>query len=287
MHSTERLKADSILLFVALVWGTAFIAQRLAAQVLGYFMFNGLRFLLGALFLLVIMRFRVELRREDLLLTVLASGALFAGSVFQQAGLRWTTAGNGGFITSLYVVLVPLVLLVFWKQKVGWRAWLAAGIAGIGALLLSTGGLGLRLAPGDAIELGGAFFWSFHVILIGLAAQRVHPLPFTFGQLVVAGSVQLILGLLFEHPGMGNISASLWTIGYTGIFTIGLAYALQAYGQRHAPPSDAALLLSLEATFAGIFGWLILGERMSPVQIGGCALIFLAIVISQLKANRS
>lgn len=287
MHSSERLKADSILLLVAVIWGTAFVAQRLAAQILGFFMFNGLRFLLGALFLLVLMRFRVELKREDWLLTALAATALLLGSVAQQAGISWTTAGNAGFITGLYVVLVPLVLLIGWKQKVGLRAWLAAGLAGLGALLLSTGGLSLHLAPGDAFELVGAFFWSLHVILIGRAAQRIHPLPFTFGQLALAGSVQLILGLLFEHPHITQISASIWPIGYTGIFSIGLAYALQAFGQRHAPPSDAALLLSLEATFAVIFGWLILGERMGPVQIGGCGLIFLAILISQIKATRS
>ncbi len=286
MQPSARLKADSILLLVAVIWGTAFVVQRLAAQKLGFFTFNGLRFLLGALFLLALMRFRVELRREDLLLTALAGGALFAGSMAQQAGLRWTTAGNAGFITSLYVVLVPLVLLIGWKRKIRPRAWLAAGLAGLGALLLSTGGSGLRLASGDALELAGAFFWSLHVILIDRAARQIHPLPFTFGQLLAAGSVQLVLGLLVEHPALSQVSASLWTIGYTGILSIGLGYALQAYGQRHAPPSDAALLLSLEATFAAILGWLILGERMGPVQLAGCGLILLAVLISQIQGQR-
>lgn len=184
-----RLKADFILIFIAIVWGTAFVAQRQAAQSLGFFLFNSLRFGVAALVILAVMRFRVAIPRQELPFVLLTGGVLTIGSLLQQAGMRWTTAANGGFITSLYVMLVPVTLFVFWSQKVRGRIWLAVSLAVVGAYYLSTGGTSMRISIGDGLELLGALFWAFHVILIGRAAGRIHPLPFTFGQALVAAIV--------------------------------------------------------------------------------------------------
>lgn len=277
-----RLKSDFILIFIAIVWGTAFVAQRQAAQSLGFFLFNALRFGVAALFLLAIMRLRVEIPRKELPFVFLTGGVLTIASVLQQAGMRWTTAANGGFITSLYVMLVPIILYLFWRHKIRRVIWLSVSLAVIGAYYLSTGGATMRISFGDGLELLGALFWALHVILIGRAAGRVRPLPFTFGQLLVAAVVQAILALVFDLPTLPALKESGWGILYTGIFSMGMGYTLQAYAQRHASPSDAAIILSTEGVFAALGGWLVLGERLLPLQILGCGLIFTAVLLAQL-----
>jgi drug/metabolite transporter (DMT)-like permease len=277
-----RLKSDLILLLVALVWGSAFAVQRVAAEHLGPFLFNGLRFIVGAAVLLPLVRFRLKIDRRKLPWVALAGTALFAGSALQQAGLQYTTAGNAGFITGLYVVLVPLVMVIFLKQTVSWLTWVAALIATSGALLLSTGG-DFKLNPGDALELAGAGIWAVHVLLVGWLARRVDVLAFVIGQTLVAAVLNLVFAGFLESSTLPGLVPAGWAIIYTGIFSVGIGYALQGVGQRHAPPADAALILSMEAVFAAIFGFLFLNERLSPVQLLGCGLILAAIVQVQLR----
>ena len=280
-----RLKSDLTLVFIAIVWGTAFVAQRQAAQNLGFFLFNALRFGVAALVILAVMRFRVAIPRRELPFVLLTGGVLTMGSLLQQAGMRWTTAANGGFITSLYVMLVPLTLFLFWGQKVSRRVWLAVGLAVVGAYFLSTGGTNMRISIGDGLELLGALFWAFHVILIGRSAGRLHPLPFTFGQALVAAIAQGILALFFDMGTLPALGANVWGVIYTGVFSMGMGYSLQAYAQRHAPPADAALILSTEGVFAALGGWLVLGEGLLPFQLLGCGLIFLAVLLSQFPGE--
>ncbi len=277
-----RLKSDFILLLVALIWGSAFAAQRVAADHLGPFLFNGVRFIIAVLVLLPMARFRLKVTRGILPWVALAGIVLFTASFFQQAGMKYTTAGNAGFITGLYVVLVPLVMVVFLRQPVSRWTWLAAGIATIGALLLSTGGE-IKLNPGDALELAGAGAWAVHVLLVGWLARRTDVLSFVILQDLVSAVLNVVFSLFTDISTFPGLLPAAWAVLYTGIFSIGIGYALQGIGQRHAPPADAAIILSLEAVFAALFGFMFLNERLLPVQVLGCFLILAAILQVQLR----
>jgi len=281
-----RVKGDLILLVTAIIWGSAFAAQRVAAQGGGVFLFNGSRFVLGALVLLVFIRFRWKLERSSLRWVVLGGLLLFGASSLQQAGMVYTTAGNAGFITSTYVALVPLMLLVFWRQKIGWNSWVAAAAALAGTLLLSTGG-GLELKPGDALEFAGAFLWAGHLILISRIIGKVDVLQFSIGQYLVCGMLNLMVGVMFEGHTLPALVRDWWAIAYTGILSVGLGYTLQAIGQRTAPATDASIILGMEAVFAVVFGAIFLGELLSPVQLSGCGLIFLGIILTQAYGSKT
>ena len=277
-----RLKSDFILLLVALIWGSAFAAQRVAADHLGPFLFNGVRFIIAVLVLLPMARFRLKVERGILPWVALAGIVLFTASFFQQAGMQYTTAGNAGFITGLYVVLVPLAMVTFLRQTVSRWTWLAAGIATIGALLLSTGGE-IKLNPGDALELAGAGAWAVHVLLVGWLARRTDVLSFVILQDLVSAVLNVVFSLFTDISTLPGLLPAAWAVLYTGIFSIGIGYALQGIGQRHAPPADAAIILSLEAVFAALFGFMFLNERLLPVQVLGCFLILVAIIQVQLR----
>ena len=291
----KRWRADLILLIVALIWGSAFAVQRVAGRSLDPFTFNGLRFLLAGFLLAPFSGlFRrtnaPELgntenpKRSGIIYISLAGLLLFGAGGLQQAGLETTTAGNAGFITSLYVVLVPLVLSVFWKQRLRWSAWAAAGLAVMGSLLLSTGG-SFRLAPGDALEFAGALFWALHVILVGRVVKRMDVLTFSAGQYLAAGVLNLGASLLTRQSWSG-LSEAWWTVIYIGVISTALGYTLQVYGQKTAPAADAAILLSMEAVFAALTGYLFLDEGLTPVQMIGCGVILGAILLAQIRADK-
>lgn len=277
-----RLKADLLLFLTALIWGSAFSAQRIAAQFVGPFLFNGSRFLLAGLVLLLIFRrlpWKTE-RRQRLWMAA-AGSFLFLASTLQQAGLRWTTAANAGFITTLYVVIVPLILVVL-GERITWQVWVGAALATGGAKLLSSPGT-LHLAPGDGLELLGALMWAFHIVLISRIVHRVDAMQFAIGQYLVCGTLNLGVGLITDRQTIGGLLPVWWTIAYTGIFSVSLGYTIQVIAQRFAPPGDAALLMGTEAVFAALFGYLTLGEGLTAVQIFGCGLILAAVVLVQWR----
>ncbi len=283
-----RLKADLTLLLVSIIWGSAFVAQRVAGQMGSVYLFNGARYLLAALVVLPFAARAIgglgqtrSITRQQFKWMFIAGFVLFMGSALQQVGLLYTTAGNAGFITSLYVVLVPIVLFLFWGEKFHWLAIVAVVLAGVGAFLLSTGGR-FAIQKGDAIEVAGALFWTLHVIVLGKYAYRFDAMSFSVGQLLVCGVLNLAIGL-FAEPVMSFNGPLLFATAYTAFFSLGLCYTLQVWAQRHSPPADAALILSLESVFAVLSGWLLLNERLAAIQIVGCVLIFLAVILSQFK----
>lgn len=278
-----RLKADLTLLLVSIIWGSAFVAQRIAGQLGSVYQFNGARYLLAALILLPFVK-RIHLAsipRLQYKWMAVAGFFLFLGSALQQAGLVYTTAGNAGFITSLYVVLVPVALFLFWGERPHWLSILAVVLACIGAFLLSTGGR-FELRIGDALELIGALFWTFHVIILGKYASKFEAMTFSLGQLIVCGLLNLGVGVIVE-PALSLHPPLLLAIAYTAVFSLGLCYTLQVWAQKHTPPADAALILSLESVFAVLAGWLLLNETLIVIQIVGCLLIFIAVMLSQFK----
>jgi drug/metabolite transporter (DMT)-like permease len=300
----NRFRADLVLLIVALIWGSAFAVQRVAAQHLDAFTFNGLRFLLGGLVLLPFSKLlpinktthdsdnlgengisRPGLGARSMIYMLLAGGLLFGAAGLQQAGLQTTTAGNAGFITTLYVVLVPIFLTVFWKANIHWISWLGAGVAILGSLLLSTRGH-LRIAEGDILEMTGAVFWALHVILISRAVRFIDVATFSSGQYIAAGLLNLLVSVTLQMPWNG-LASGWWTVLYIGLLSTALGYTLQVFGQKYAPATDATILLSMEAVFAALAGFIFLGEGMQGVQIAGCGLILLSVVIIQLNSTRT
>ncbi len=280
-----RLKADLTLLLVSIIWGSAFVAQRVAGQMNSVYLFNGARYLLAALVVLPFVG-RIgnppyKLPRAQFKWMFIAGFILFLGSALQQLGVVYTTAGNAGFITALYVVLVPVVLFVGWRERLHWLAVLAVGLAVGGAYLLSTGGR-FEVRAGDALELVSALFWAFHVVILGKFASQFESKSFSVGQLIVCGILNLIVGIFVEKS-MPLDWSLLAAIAYTALFSLGLCYTLQIWAQKHTPPADAALILSLESVFAVLAGWLLLDETLAPLQILGCALIFAAVILSQFK----
>lgn len=283
-----RLRADLTLLLVSIIWGSAFVAQRVAGQMGSVYQFNGVRYLLAAL---VVLPFawrtagRVahsnRIPREQYKWMFMAGFLLFVASALQQAGMVYTTAGNAGFITSLYVVLVPVILFLFWGEKPHWMYIAAVGLAGVGAFLLSTGGR-FQIHLGDALEFLGALFWAFHVVILGKYASKFEAMSFSVGQLAVCGALNLGVGAIVE-PALTLHPQLMLAIAYTALFSLGLCYTLQVWAQRHTPPSDAALILSLESVFAVLSGWLLLNETLAAIQILGCVLIFAAVALSQFR----
>ncbi len=286
------MQADLALLLVSIIWGSAFVAQRVAASSSSIFLFNGLRFLIGAAVLLPMAWLQFKRHPEQapsgrkIWGGVLVAGLLLTGGAgLQQAGLRFTTAGNAGFITGLYVVLIPIIQAVFLKHAPRRTIWFAAALATVGLFLLSTSGQ-FVVKLGDALELGGAVFWALHVIWIGQLVASLGALQIAAGQYLVCGLVSTALGLWVEPAQTGNLANVAWAILYTGLFSVALGYTLQIYGQKIAPPADAAILLSMEAVFAALFGWLLLSESLNSTQLLGCGIMLAGMLVAQASSLR-
>ncbi len=228
------------------------------------------------------MRFRVRSLVENLGGVILAGGLLFGASTLQQVGIKTTTAANAGFITGLYVVIIPILLFIFTRQKIHWSTWVAALFAVTGTLFLSTGGA-FNPAPGDWFELGGAFLWAAHVIVVGRMARRMDNLVFSFGQFAITAVLNGTCALLFESTLPPPAQPAWLAVLYSAIFPVGLGFTLQVIGQRNAPTTDAAILFSMEAVFAALFGYWLLNETLLPLQIFGCLLILTAMLLAQLR----
>lgn len=300
--SREHLWANLALLLVAAVWGSAFVAQRLGMERIGPFAFNAVRFAVGGLVLLPIHWARSRASRANggsqkllsprsgelrggLLLGLL----LFAGASFQQIGLIYTTAGKGGFITGLYIVIVPLLLALVWRERVEWSSWLGAGLALVGLFLLSQqelGGLGFQLAPGDGWVLVGALMWALHVIAIGRVAPGRNPIRLAMIQYAVCSLLSLPIALVLEPGTWAGIFLAAPAILYTGLLSTGLGYTGQVIAQRHTTSTHAAIILSLEAVFAALAGWFFLEEMLSVQQLIGCGLMLAGMLLAQVRVKR-
>ncbi len=284
------LKSDVLLLFTAVIWGFAFVAQRVGMDYVGPFTFNGIRFALGSISLLPLLLLS---RNQELVLIPisgrfafaagggLAGLALFTGASLQQIGLVYTTAGKAGFITGLYVVIVPLLGLI-WRQRPGTGTWAGAILAAVGLYLLSVTEE-FTIAFGDLLELAGAFFWAGHVLIIGWLSPRIHPIQLAFFQYAACSALSLTAAALMEEISASGIYQAGVPILYGGLMSVGIAYTLQVIAQRDAHPAHAAILLSLEAVFAALGGWLLLGETLSVRGVIGCALMLSGMLLSQLR----
>ncbi|NOU46596.1 MAG: DMT family transporter [Bacteroidales bacterium] len=271
----------------AIVWGFAFVAQRQGMAFVGPLTFNGIRFLLGAIVLIpAFWLFRPVISNDLPLKSYLFAGfmaglPLFVASTFQQLGMIYTTAGNGGFITSLYIIFVP-VFGFFRKQPSSPSIWLGAGLALSGLYLLSVDS-NFQMQTGDILVFISAIFWAMHLIVLSYLSPRFDFRLLAFGQFVFTGILSLVLAFVFETPRLGPIHAAIFPVLYAGIVSIGIGFTLQVIGQKYARADHSALVLSLEAVFAAFAGWLILDENMEWKAMMGCLLMLSGVVLSQLK----
>jgi drug/metabolite transporter (DMT)-like permease len=289
---TKTLKSDTLLLLTAVIWGFAFVAQRVGMDYVGPFTFNGIRFALGSLVLIPFMVFNnlngrgLGTKPSALSARTRWSGALLAGSVLfagaslQQVGLVYTTAGNAGFITGLYVVIVPILGLCI-RQRTNAGTWVGAVFAAAGLFFLSvTNQFTIQL--GDLLVLIGAFMWAAHVLVIGWLSPQMDSLRLAALQFAACSFFSLVTAVVFETITLGALWQAAIPILYGGAMSVGIAYTLQVVAQKNAHPAHAAILLSLEAVFAALGGWLILNETMTVRGMFGCGLMLTGMLLSQL-----
>lgn len=285
-----RIQANLLLLIVALIWGSAFVAQAHANEGLQPYTFTGIRFLLGTCMVapLAWRDFRaLSLRgkrpgRRDVLGVVVLGLLLTLGAVFQQIGITGTTVTNAGFLTALYVPLVPMIGWLAMRERPHWSVWPASVGCLLGTWMLS-GAEQVAISTGDLWVIASSLFWALHVLLVGRVADRIAaPFLVAAGQFVVCGVASLAWASLTETITLAGIRTAAVPILYTGILSVGIAYTGQVVGQRYADAADAAIILSAETLFAALFGFLLMGDRLSVTALAGCVLIFTCILAVQM-----
>lgn len=300
----KNIKSLGVLLLTAIIWGFAFVAQRVGAEYVGAFTFNGIRFALGAISLIpVILIFEKKDSakqnsiaendilhkakvRKSLYVGLLAGTILFVASWLQQRGVEITkSSGKAGFITGLYTVLVP-IFGIFLKKKTRWNIWVGAGFAVVGLFLLCINEK-WQISYGDAVLLMGSVFWTFHILVIDGFGDKVYSLRFAFFQFVTCSVLSIVCSIVFETIDFAAIKLAIVPILYGGLMSVGVAYTCQIIGQKNADPTYASIILSSESMFAAIGGALILGETMVMRGYVGCGLMFAGIIISQIIPKKS
>ena len=290
-----QIKSSLLLLLASIVWGLAFVAQSVAGGSVGTFTFNGIRFIIGGLCLLPFLRGHCiipgKIPPNKLIGGTICGIALFLASSFQQGGIALgADAGEAGFLTACYIVLVP-VLGLFIGRKCSVLVWPAVCVALFGMYLLCipTTGSGLKISPADLALLACALMFSVQILCVDHYAPVMNPVTLACVQFFVSGAASLIAALIFEFipdpaAWVRSLSSPLsWiAILYTGMFSCAVGYTLQAVGQRDLNPALASLIMSLESVFSSIFGWLILRQTMTGREAFGCALIFSAVILAQI-----
>ena len=318
----RALRADVLLLLTAGIWGFGFVAQRSGMEYVGPFAFNGIRFLLGSLSLLPLILWRKAASSIKLttasakkwgLYSLAAGGCLFVAVILQQFGLMFTTAGNAGFITGLYVVLTP-IFGIFLGRKTGPATWLGSVFTVAGLYFISAAGNLDSINPGDIITVVSAVFWACHVLLIDRLVRDIDPIALSSGQFAVCGLLALVGAFLAEpfiaplteriNPALLDTGTFAWLpfpsllaslsahaitfpagalipILYGGLASVGIAYTLQAVAQRDAPPAHATIILCFEGCFAALGGALLLAEKIRHWTLLGFILMLAGMLVTQ------
>lgn len=286
-----KAKSTFLLFLTAIIWGFAFVAQRVGAEFVGAFTFNGIRFLLGSLSLIpVILVFEREKNIKSKFIntlkpSVLAGVVLFIASTLQQLGVEWTgSAGKAGFLTGLYIVLVPIIRF-FMGKKTSIFTFFGAIFALVGLFFLCMTGSELSFGKGDIVLIIGAFFWAAHILIVDKYVNNISPLKFSMMQFLVCGILSIICAICTETIEFSAIKSAGIPILYGGLMSVGVAYTCQILGQKDADPTFASIVFSTESVFSAIGGAIILNEIMSGRGYVGCVLIFIGIVLSQLNPD--
>lgn len=291
------IKNTAMLLLTAFIWGVAFVAQSVGMDYIGPFTFSCVRSTMGGIFLIPCIWFLDRLAEKDpkeqpakpysrkekktLLVGGICCGvALCVASNLQQIGIQYTTVGKSGFITAMYIVIVP-VLGLFMKKKVGLKIWISVAASVVGLYLLCMTER-MTIGKGDILVMLCALVFSIHILVIDHFAPKVDGVRMSCIQFLVTGVLSAVPMLIWEKPTFAQIFAAAGPLLYAGILSCGVAYTLQIVGQKDADPTVASLILSLESVFSVLAGWVILGQRLSGKELAGCILMFGAICLAQL-----
>ena len=283
------MQANLMLLVTAAIWGFAFVAQRVAMDHMGPFSFNAVRFLLGAASLLPLIWFfsrkkavatTTAAKTSVWLAGGVAGAILFIAAALQQVGLLYTTAAKAGFITGLYMILVPFLGL-FLRHVTGLNAWLGALLALVGLYLLSIN-TDFSMSRGDFLMFIGAIFWACHILWIDFIGRRVDALPLSAVQFLACGLLSSIMAFWQEMPSLASVLLAWPAVLFASFISVGLAYTLQVVAQKKAKPAHAAIIMSMEAVFAAIGGVVFLDESLPMRGWIGCGLMMAGMLLSQI-----
>lgn len=287
----KQLMANCLLITAAFIWGVSFVAQKLSIGHVGPYTFNAFRFIIGAITMIPIMLFykpksadkdstaNVSLKKS-LIPGALVGLALCAGATLQQIGIQSTTAGKASFITDLYIILIPIAELMF-GRKISKVIWPCAALAIIGLFLISVSE-DFTVAFGDILVFIGSFFWTAQMLLMDRFAKKYNPIKICFVQYLVTGLISFIIAFATENITSSGVMAAAGPILYTGIMSVGVAFTLQAIGQRYSKPSTAGIICSMESVFGALSGVIVLHEAMSGRTLTGCLLMIIAMVLIQI-----
>lgn len=292
----EQTRNSLLLLLTAFIWGVAFVAQSVGGDAVGCFTFNGVRSLLGAAVLVPVIlvldrqKKKTDHSKQDpkqLLIGGVCCGLLlFAATNFQQVGISYTTVGKAGFLTALYILIVP-IFGIFLKRKVGSKIWLGVVLATIGLYLLCMTSESFSLSKGDFLVLICAVIFSLHILVIDHFSPKVDGVKMSCVQFFVCGILSMVLAFIFETPSLGAILEGWLPIAYAGALSCGAGYTLQIVGQKNMDPTVASLILSLESVFSVLAGFVILHQTLSVRELTGCVLMFAAIILAQLPERKN
>ncbi|MBR4993117.1 MAG: DMT family transporter [Lachnospiraceae bacterium] len=298
--SNKRRLGNILLLITAVIWGTAFVSQRAGMDKIEPMTFAASRMILSLVFVSILSIFYAKRDRKKLenmtaeekkahkkstfIGGILCGLCLGSASILQQMGMVYTEAGKAGFITALYILIVPVINAFIFKKKNGKRVWLAVFLGLIGLYLLCVTD-GFTLTKGDLLVMGCALIFTGHILSADHFAPMGNPIMMSAIQFVVASIMALAGALIFETPSFEGILSAALPIIYCGIMSGGVGYTLQIIAQRYTEPTVASLLMSLEAVFAVLAGAILLGERMSAKELIGCAIMFTAIILVQLPVK--
>lgn len=289
----KQTKNSLLLALTALIWGVAFVAQSVGMEYVGPFTFNSVRFLIGGVVLMPLVIHSKQKqdtsaitdlgqKRELIRGGILCGLALCVASCLQQIGIGYTTVGKAGFITAMYIVIVP-VLGIFCKKKSGWLVWVSVAMAAVGLYFLCMTE-SLSVGMGDLYVLACAVVFSVHILLIDHFSPRVDGVALSCVQFLVSGTLAGLAALVWEQPDLSAILSAWAPILYAGVLSSGVGYTLQVIGQKGVDPTVASLILSLESVFSVVAGWILLGQGLSGRELVGCGLMAVAIVLAQLPA---
>lgn len=288
----KEWKSSLMLLLTAAIWGVAFVAQSVGMDYIGPFTFNAIRSLVGGLVLIPciwLLNRKKPAAQEDtpaqsdrtLFIGGICCGvALAVASSLQQIGIQYTSVGKAGFITALYIVIVPLLGLLF-KRRVSGLIWVAVVIA-VGGMYLLCITEGFSVGKGDLLVMASAFCFSAHILIIDYFSPKADGVKMSCIQFLVCGLLCAVPMLIMERPSLPQILAAWMPLIYAGVFSCGVGYTLQIVGQRHIDPTIASLILSLESVISVLAGWVILGQKLTVRELIGCILVFCAIILAQL-----
>ena len=289
----KSMGSSLMLLLTAFIWGVAFVAQSVGVEYVRPFTFNAARFILGGLVLIPVIvfmrrektdRFRESSETwEGIKGGILCGIALFVAASFQQFGVSMTTVGKAGFITALYIVIVP-ILGVFMRKKVPAFVWVSVALATVGMYLLCITE-GFRIGTGDLCVFICAVCFSFHILIIDCVSPKADGVLISCIQFFTAGVLALIPAAFLEKPSAATVLAAWQPIAYAGIMSSGVGYTLQVVAQKNTDPTVASLLMSLESVFSLLAGWVILGQKLSRRELLGCVLVFAAVILAQLPGR--